>query len=117
MDAPTEAGLNYIGQISGFARVAICPRKCRHGQSTQSKLQVQPHKQTFTHMEFHNTQQSRTRAAKHPAVVLNAKIKRTGNSKFNARLPKAASTKMEAKLSAMPDTGAMMCIMGKKTLD
>ena len=68
-------------------------------------------------MEFHNGQPSRTRPAKHPAVVLSAKINKTVYSKVNARAPKAASTKMEAKLSAMPDTGAMTCIMGRQMLD
>ena len=71
----------------------------------------------FTHMEFHNGQPSRTRPAKHFAVVLGAKINETVYSKVNARAPKAASTKIEAKLNPMPDTGAITCIMGRQMLD
>ena len=68
-------------------------------------------------MELHNGQPRRTRQAKHPTVVLSAKMKETAYSKVNGRAPKVASTKMEAKLSAMPDTGAMTCIMGRQMLN
>ena len=50
-------------------------------------------------------------------MVLSAKMKETAYSKVNARAPKVASPKMEAKLSAMPDTGAMTCIMGRQMLN
>ena len=67
-------------------------------------------------MEVHNRHLRRTRQVKHPTAVLSAKMKETVYSKVNARAPKAASTKMEAKLSAMPDSGAMTCIMGRQML-
>ena len=38
-------------------------------------------------------------------------------SKFNARAPKAASRAAQTKLTTMPNTGAMMCIMGRSMLD
>ena len=78
-------GRPQIGQIRGCARVAIHSCKRCHGQSTQNQLQVQPHQQTFTHMEFHNRQPSRTRPAKYPTVVLSAKIDKTVYSKVNAQ--------------------------------
>ena len=68
-------------------------------------------------MDLHNGQPRRTREVKHPTVVLSAKMKETVYSKVNARAPKGASTKMEAKLSAMPDTGAKTYIMGRQMLN
>ena len=38
-------------------------------------------------------------------------------SNINARGPRAAARAVKAKLTAMCDTGAMMCIMGRSMLD
>ena len=75
---------------------------------------MKPDEQTFTHMEFNNNQPSSTRPASHPLLVLDATINCVIYSKVNAR---AAAMSVKTKLTAMPDTGATMCIMGRSMLD
>ena len=72
---------------------------------------MKPDEQTFTHMEFSNGQLRNTRPVSHPSIMMNATINSIVYSKVNARAPKAAARSVQAKLTAICDTGAMMCIM------
>ena len=68
-------------------------------------------------MEFSNGKLRRTRSASHPSITLNATINSVVYNKLNVRAPKAAARAVQAKLTTICDTGAMMCVMGRSMLD
>ena len=109
-------GINYIVQVSGNDTVILNRCKCRVGKSQQYKLRVKPDKQTFTHMEFSDGQLRNTRPAGHLSTTLNATINSNVYRKINARAPKAPTRAIKAKFTAMCDTLALMCIMGRSML-
>ena len=92
-------------------------RKQRARKNQQCELRVRPDEKTFTHMEFRNGELRRTRPASHPLIALNATINNVLYNKINVRAPKAAARVVQAKLTPMCNTGAMMCIIGRSMLD
>ena len=49
--------------------------------------------------------------------MVDATINHIVYSKVNTKAPKVDSRTAETKLTAMPDMGAMMCIIGRSMLD
>ena len=57
------------------------------------------------------------RPASYPSIALSATINSGVYDKLKARTPKAAARTAQAKLTAICDTGAIVYIMGRDTLN
>ena len=115
----TGAGdLSTVEQLTGTATLLLIQRggRSRRSAPRQYELRVQPSQQTFSHMEYWGDQWHRTRPAGHPSLVVEATISHATYSKAKSKAPKVAAKARATKLTSMPDTGAMMCIMGRSQL-
>ena len=108
--------LSMVEQLTGTGSLMFIRRggRSKRNAPKQYELRVQPDQQTFSHMEYRRNQGLRTRPDRHPAVAVGSAVSHATYSQLHAKAPKVAAKGKATKITAMPDTGALMCLMGRR---
>ena len=115
----TEVGdLSMVEQLTGTGSLMFIRRggRSKRNAPKQYELRVQPDQQTFSHMEYRRNQGLRTRPDRHPAVAVGSAVSHATYRQVHAKAPKVAAKGKVTKITVMPDTGAMMCVIGRRQL-